>query len=483
MARQRIRWAVLLVLLCSQLVRAQELKSEDVYKKTLPSVVTLTVERKDGTRVFGTGFLAIKDGLAVTAWHVVRDATKVQARFSNGEVFESSGLVDKDEERDVAIIRLKVFGRPTLDVKGSDPEIGSKAFVIGAPEGLEFSITDGVLSQIQTIAGIRYFQYSCPTSQGNSGGPVLNASGSVIGLVSWGLNRGQNLNFAIPCSYVLGLDTSLATTEWSSVKSTEPLKTIEPKEIPAKLTLENKSFDEEMFNALEAIYNGQNAVTFTYDRVVTKRWGFKDGVPTELYARQKKLLLNRELLDSYRTADGVRESFRSTALIKTIIVSYGIRQLIDGIKLAQADEGWSDRASDQLRQSQATLRGLSDFKLKEKQETYLKINEVQEACPDRLRLALGYTKDNSGFILGVVGFTDINDLNMSVVDKDGLAYKLGFRSGDLLKEFDGKIINSLLDFKQKLNNYSGRKVKVSIVRERKDKQIDIKVPADLTKRE
>src|SRR5438094_4182513 len=95
---------------------AQEIKSEDLYKRVLPSVMTLTVENSDGEKRLGTAFIGIKDGLAVTAWHVVSGAKHVSARFSEGEEFEASGLVDKDEQRDVALIRVKVFGRPLLSV-------------------------------------------------------------------------------------------------------------------------------------------------------------------------------------------------------------------------------------------------------------------------------------------------------------------------------------------------------------------------------
>jgi S1-C subfamily serine protease len=100
--------------------QAQEIKSEELYKKVLPSVMTLTVD-KQGTMYSGTAFLSIKDGLAVTAWHVVKGATRVTAKFATGEEFDVSGLVDKDEKRDVALVRVKVFGRPTLPALPAEP--------------------------------------------------------------------------------------------------------------------------------------------------------------------------------------------------------------------------------------------------------------------------------------------------------------------------------------------------------------------------
>lgn len=210
--------ALAMVACCQvQAADSPELKPEQLYKQATASIITLSAERKDGSKVTGSGFLAQKEGLAVTAWHVVRNAKKVTAKFENGEEFEVSGLVDRDEKRDVALVRVKVFGRPLIATEANDPAVGSKAYVIGAPKGLEFSISDGLISQVRTIDGVKVFQYSCPSSPGNSGGPLINSQGKVLGVVSFQFREGQNLNFAIPISYVLGLDSSLPTQQWDSV--------------------------------------------------------------------------------------------------------------------------------------------------------------------------------------------------------------------------------------------------------------------------
>jgi hypothetical protein len=194
------------------------LTAEELYKKVLPSVMTIVVDKPKGGSQ-GTAFLVSKDGLALTAWHVVKDGRRAVAKFSDGEEFEISGLVDKDEKRDLALVRVKVFGRPHLPLEGTDPAVGSKAYVVGAPRGMEFSISDGLISQIQIIDGMKQLQYTCPTSPGNSGGPVMNEKAQVVGVVSWGLRDSQNLNFAVPVSYALGLDTTLPTQPFDSVKS------------------------------------------------------------------------------------------------------------------------------------------------------------------------------------------------------------------------------------------------------------------------
>lgn len=187
-----------------------------IYARASESVMTLRVQGLDGRESAGTAFLAVREGLALTAWHVVEGAQSVTARFASGEEFEVSGVVDHDARRDLALIRVKVYGRPQLKVVGNEPPVGSKLFAIGAPKGLDFSMSDGILSQARVVDGVRLIQFTCPISPGNSGGPLFNATGDVVGVVSRQRTDGQNLNFAMPASYALALDATLPTKPFAA---------------------------------------------------------------------------------------------------------------------------------------------------------------------------------------------------------------------------------------------------------------------------
>src|SRR5207302_1030236 len=109
-----------------------------------------------------------------------------------------------DEKKDLAI--LKVISSDVRALKLGDSDkvaIGSSIVVMGNPEGLEKSVTNGLVSGLRTIEeNQKLFQISAPISHGSSGGPVFDDNGQVIGVVVAFLKDGQNLNFAIPINLV-----------------------------------------------------------------------------------------------------------------------------------------------------------------------------------------------------------------------------------------------------------------------------------------
>jgi S1-C subfamily serine protease len=190
------------------------MRPEEIYQQLLPSVVTLQVEDQAGAHYVGTGFLALSNTIAVTAWHVVADARKVTARFADNEFVDVLGVVDKDEKNDLALIRLAPSARPLVTLNIANAPVGSRAYVIGAPKGYEFSVADGLISQMRKVDGISQYQVSCPISGGNSGGPLVNGCGEVIGVTSWSKADAQNVNFAIPSSCLASLNPSLPPKLW-----------------------------------------------------------------------------------------------------------------------------------------------------------------------------------------------------------------------------------------------------------------------------
>lgn len=189
---------------------------EKIYETVLPSTVTLDVENAAGQHFVGSAFLAVGEGLAVTAWHVVHDARRVEARFADHRRVAVAGLVDRNEELDLALIKLETEARPRITLSPRTPRIGSRIYVVGAPRGLDFSISEGLISQIRSVDKVRYYQVSCPISPGDSGGPVLNERGEVVGVMSWRKTNAQNVSFAVPSAEVARLNPARPPAPWGA---------------------------------------------------------------------------------------------------------------------------------------------------------------------------------------------------------------------------------------------------------------------------
>jgi len=211
------------------------LTPEALYQKVLPSVMTLEVENKNGEKFVGSAVLALADDTALTAWHVVADAHSVWAVFADGQRVKVTGCIDHDSVRDLVLLKLekRLPHRQAAICRELQP-VAARAYVIGAPKGYEFSISDGLISQVRSVNGLLQYQLSCPVSPGNSGSPVLNRRGEVIGLASWTKEDAQNVNFAIPALEFSHLNVSARPATWEQlaaivrVEPPVPLETKRP---------------------------------------------------------------------------------------------------------------------------------------------------------------------------------------------------------------------------------------------------------------
>ncbi len=202
----------------------------------------------------GTGFVVQPNGVIATNWHVVEGAKSVRISFDSGDIFDDVGLVDSDQRRDIAVLKIKAVGLRPVDVGDSDAiKPGERILTIGHSAGLTNTITEGLVSGVRRAeevselqaSGYQVFQISSPIWHGASGGVVLNQRGEVIAIPYAGLTQGQNINFAIPVKYLIPLisenvKTSFATAEnkqRSSVSSMNSsiLSSIEPAIPPAEL--------------------------------------------------------------------------------------------------------------------------------------------------------------------------------------------------------------------------------------------------------
>ncbi|MFL6587708.1 MAG: Do family serine endopeptidase [Luteimonas sp.] len=155
----------------------------------------------------GTGFIISADGYLLTNHHVVDGAEEVKVRLSDRREFTAK-VVGSDAESDVAVLKIEATGLPTLRFgNGASVKPGQWAVAIGSPFGFEQSVTAGIVSAVaraNQYADQRYvpfIQTDVPINQGNSGGPLLNVAGEVIGINSQIFSNSggyMGVSFAIP---------------------------------------------------------------------------------------------------------------------------------------------------------------------------------------------------------------------------------------------------------------------------------------------
>ena len=303
------------------LLTPQQVSAEEIYEKTTPSVLTLTVEHTTGSKTVGTAFLALKKGVAVTAWHVLKGAKVVTAKFSDGHEVRVTGVIDKNPVLDIAMIQLDTGERPILGIAYDDPRVGSRAYVIGSPKGMDFSISDGIISQTPMLGSDRLYQFTCPVSQGNSGGPLLNGSGQVLGVVSWQLRDAQNLNFAVPGKTLSQLDVtntaqplieiekegSVLTDVLVAVTDDTLVEVFEKIDVPTVASDDGTGKNAYLFESA-----GTRISLFQYSKSekpgptvnLSLSTGYEAGAPSDLQ-RINDFNRNHRFVRSYRDANGV----------------------------------------------------------------------------------------------------------------------------------------------------------------------------------
>ncbi len=190
------------------------LSLQEIYVKNSPSVVSITSHSRRGTGT-GTGVILTKDGYIVTNAHVVEEAGTISARLSDDRILEAS-LVGMDQITDLAVLRIQAENLAPATLGDSTKlRVGDAVCAIGDPLGSEFrgTYTDGIVSAINRDVAIdgrtmTLIQTNAALNSGNSGGPLINCYGQVIGIntMKIGVNADdsgvEGIGFAIPSTTV-----------------------------------------------------------------------------------------------------------------------------------------------------------------------------------------------------------------------------------------------------------------------------------------
>ena len=199
--------ALLILLVTTVVARAADENLPALVKRVKPAVVAIATYDASGEALMtGSGFF-LRPGQVVTNLHVIRGATRAEIKTldGKGKVYPVNGAVAVDEEGDLALLSVEMPNSParSSELATELPDEGETIFVIGNPLKLEGSVSDGIVSAVREVPNsYRIIQITAPISHGNSGSPVFNLRGQVLGVVTVKVTNGQNINLAIAAARV-----------------------------------------------------------------------------------------------------------------------------------------------------------------------------------------------------------------------------------------------------------------------------------------
>jgi S1-C subfamily serine protease len=176
--------------------------AETVFNDVSGSVARIAVFDRSLEQVAVGSGVVVGSDTVVTNCHVTKNGVTYAVRVGGATYNNASVLVD-DEEYDLCTLRIPGLAATAVSVQSvKDLRTGQKVFAIGAPQGLELTISDGIVSSLREIPGGTVIQTTAPISPGSSGGGLFDTAGRLVGIMTFQHRLGQNLNFAVPADWI-----------------------------------------------------------------------------------------------------------------------------------------------------------------------------------------------------------------------------------------------------------------------------------------
>lgn len=186
-----------------------------------------------GGSVYGAGVVLDERGHVVTADHVIDGVKTIHVSFHGQTRRIPAKVVDRDAKLDLALLKIEERTAAVAEIGSiADVRMGDEVFGMGSPRKLEFSLSRGIVSYVgRSFDSALYLQTDLPANSGNSGGPIMNERGEVIGIASFILKNSQGLAFSVPIenafvrfAKVLGRRDTSRFERWAQSRRGGPAK-------------------------------------------------------------------------------------------------------------------------------------------------------------------------------------------------------------------------------------------------------------------
>jgi serine protease Do len=271
-----------------------------IINETKPSVVLIRTYTRDGKQLAtGSGFFITDTGDIVSNRHVFQGAHKAEAETTTGK-FLITRVQDQDPANDLVRLSLGRTGRQfqPLRMSQSMPAVGEKIMVIGSPLGLESTVSDGIVSAKRKFPPFgTVIQITCPISPGSSGSPVMNMRGEVIGVATFQMGQGQNLNFAIPILHAKALKAAEGVEIASAnIYSTELIEALEEPFDKGQILYEREQYEGAIPYFQKAVEKDPFRAEAHYYLGICYR---ESGVTDAVDAFKKAIEINPDYVEAY----------------------------------------------------------------------------------------------------------------------------------------------------------------------------------------
>lgn len=187
-----------------------ELNSETLFAKLSPSIVRINVGSGGGRpSAIGSG-VVIGPGVVITNCHVAEAGASLQVK--SGDTSYNARIAVADQEHDLCKLDVPQLRAPAVAIGASRHlRTGQKVVAIGGPKGLDLTISEGIISSLRQVDDGTLIQTTAPVSPGSSGGGLFDMRGELVGIVTFQMSSGQNLNFAAPAEWIDSMQATRGT--------------------------------------------------------------------------------------------------------------------------------------------------------------------------------------------------------------------------------------------------------------------------------